>query len=413
LTPEAFGGLFRDTMKTMNTALLRKTYEEYSQEEYQTLLLGIVDEVQRLLSVSVPRFQIKHRVKDFEGYLHKLTKVEAGGHRPEHIEDMLGIRIICPFLDDLDEVERVMTNHFAIRGVDRKRQSQSVREFGYDATHFVMDIRGQGVAHPLPHVAPVCEVQLRTILQDAWAEVEHELIYKSDWPIPTYRIRRKLAALNANLALSDIIFQELRDFQREILRKQSKRRALAHEVPGLLSESDIHTDLLGDDVGSRAHDNLEKLIIEALSAHSDELFEKAIHLYSSALEMPGVEPVRSILINHRGMAYLALGNIDDAHADFLASTESDPANHRAWYNLGIALLSLQRLSSAQKAFEICLQLNPFSDDAMVKQIELLLTMGEREKARELLHRLEQAGVDADTVELLKRKMERLDDMDDE
>jgi putative GTP pyrophosphokinase len=38
-------------------------------------------------------------------------------------------------------------------------------------------------------------VQLRTILQDAWAEVEHELIYKSDIKLPNASIRRKLAAL--------------------------------------------------------------------------------------------------------------------------------------------------------------------------------------------------------------------------
>ncbi len=62
----------------------------------------------------------------------------------------------------------------------------------------------------------VCEIQLRTILQDAWAEVEHELVYKSDISLPNQSIRRKLASLNATLTLSDLIFQEIRDYQKEI-----------------------------------------------------------------------------------------------------------------------------------------------------------------------------------------------------
>jgi putative GTP pyrophosphokinase len=56
---------------------------------------------------------------------------------------------------------------------------------------------------------PVCEVQVRTILQDAWAEVEHELVYKAEFTPFDEPMKRKLAALNANLTLSDMLFQEI------------------------------------------------------------------------------------------------------------------------------------------------------------------------------------------------------------
>ena len=60
-------------------------------------------------------------------------------------------------------------------------------------------------------------------MQDAWAEVEHELVYKSDITLPNQSIRRKLASLNATLTLSDLIFQEIRDYQKEIRRHGRNR----------------------------------------------------------------------------------------------------------------------------------------------------------------------------------------------
>jgi len=71
---------------------------------------------------------------------------------------------------------------------------------------------------------PPCEIQVRTILQDAWAEVEHELIYKSKFLPFDQPLKRKMAALNANLTLSDIIFQEIREYQRQLNQELEKRR---------------------------------------------------------------------------------------------------------------------------------------------------------------------------------------------
>ena len=69
------------------------------------------------------------------------------------------------------------------------------------------------------------EVQLRTILQEAWAEVEHELVYKAEFTPFDEPMKRKLAALNANLSLSDIIFQEILDYQRRLTSELERRRS--------------------------------------------------------------------------------------------------------------------------------------------------------------------------------------------
>ncbi|MEN8686853.1 MAG: (p)ppGpp synthetase, partial [Desulfuromonadales bacterium] len=169
---------------------------------------------------------IKFRVKSFEAYFDKLRKQNRanGSHRIVTINDFFGLRIVCPFLEDVETVSSLIVNNFDLLETESKASQHSFREFGYDSVHHTIRIATQQRGRLLPGVKRVCEIQLRTILQDAWAEVEHELVYKSDISLPNQSIRRKLASLNATLTLSDLIFQEIRDYQKEIRRHGRKRR---------------------------------------------------------------------------------------------------------------------------------------------------------------------------------------------
>ena len=89
----------------------------------------------------------------------------------------------------------------------------------------------------------VCEIQIRTILQDAWAEVEHELVYKSEFSPFDLPLRRKLASTNASLSLADIIFQEIRDYQTKLQREVDERRASFYEQADIITDS-TNKDLL-------------------------------------------------------------------------------------------------------------------------------------------------------------------------
>ena len=393
-------------MREFDSAALRRQFIRHSRAEYESVLLSVVEEIRALLVSTNLRFQIKHRVKDFEEYLKKLRIGLDGAPSVERIEDLMGVRIVCPFLEDLDEVEQLLASNFDLTEVDKKHQNRSFREFGYDSTHLLLALRGKEVAHPLPYVPVVCEIQLRTILQDAWAEVEHELIYKSEWPIPTFQIRRKLAALNANLSLGDIIFQELREFQRDMLRKQSKRRSLTNDSVDALSESEIHARLFEGDENRNTRGNLEKVIINALSAHAEESFQVAADLYTRALSMPGVESVRSILLNHRGMAYLSLGDVEASHAEFLAAIEADPSNFRAFYNLGSVLKSLRNSLGALEAFDACIRLNPAFVEARVKLIYLLIDLNRLDEVDAALVELKQYGADSPEISVLEEAVAR-------
>ncbi len=115
---------------------------------------------------------------------------------------------------------------FLVEEVDVKGADYPYHMFGYESVHFLVRIPDNCLHGSLNgnNNSSVCEVQVRTILQEAWAEVEHEIIYKSDFSPLDEPLKRKLAALNANLTLSDITFQEIRDYQKDLHKALKLRR---------------------------------------------------------------------------------------------------------------------------------------------------------------------------------------------
>ncbi|MBN2331510.1 MAG: tetratricopeptide repeat protein [Deltaproteobacteria bacterium] len=389
-------------MSSFDARKLQDLYNSFAQAEYQTLLMKLAADLSEQLNPLPLKYQIKARVKDFSSYFKKISTKSTAD--TAGITDFLGMRIICPFLDDLTVVEKTLLEHFPIREVDHKGERQSFREFGYDSIHLLLDLQGQTVPHPLPMVDGVCEIQLRTLLQDAWAEVEHDLIYKSDWSIPTDQIRRKLAALNANLTLSDIIFQELRDFQKEIVLKQDKRRSIQNARTGILSSHELRQQLGSEPQGDDDKVDLGKIILKALTAHAEEDFSRAIRLYSRALKLPAEIHIRSILLNHRGMAYFALGENNAAKADFRSAKELDEGNFRAWYNLGLAHKVLQEFDRAIEAFAKSSELHPGFFESAEQRIRLLMDLGLHSEARNVFGILQKHHPDAPEVRLLQKEI---------
>ena len=204
---------------------------------FDEALLQMVRTVRTLLEKHGYSPTIKFRVKRFETYYEKLNLLQQGKRigKSDVVSDILALRIVCPFLEDLEAVEQVLKGALPVEELERKGAQHSFREFGYDSVHMLVTPDPDPFTESLPLVKKVCEVQLRTILQDAWAEVEHELIYKSDISLPNESIKRKMASLNATLTLSDLIFQEIRDYQKEIRERDRKRRSSIENISNGIS----------------------------------------------------------------------------------------------------------------------------------------------------------------------------------
>ena len=307
---------------------------------------------------------IKCRVKGFDAYCDKLRKQNAAKtkRRLAPISDFFGLRIVCPFLEDIDTVSNLIATHFEVLERENKAGQHSFREFGYDSVHLAIRLETQQAERLPPGVRKICEIQLRTTLQEAWAEVEHELVYKSDISLPNQSIRRKLASLNATLTLSDLIFQEIRDYQKEIRQHGRKRRAIVEcKAQGQDSIAISHPTTPPARSGpapSSTANHLEKTMLRALEAHSNHDLENAIALYGQLLGMKLDRKMRGLVYNHRGMAYFAMGSNQRALKDFSSAISYDPGSDRSYANRGLCYRVLKKHKRALLDFNQALKINP-------------------------------------------------------
>lgn len=342
-----------------------KNIYEKQLSAHKTNLQKLAQDIRLILEQQGLTPAIKYRVKNFDMYFDKLRKLntENGSQRMSTINDFFGLRIVCPFLEDIETVSSLLSSHFELLETERKASQHSFREFGYDSVHLSIRLETSQTGRLLPGVKRVCEIQLRTILQDAWAEVEHELVYKSDISLPNQSIRRKLASLNATLTLSDLIFQEIRDYQKEIRKHGHKRRAISESNnlgPDSIAISHPIAPATPTRIGpvpSTMASHLEKIMLRALEAHSNHDLETAIALYGQLLGMQLDPKVRGLVYNHRGMAYFAMGSHQRALKDFSNAIKYDPDNDRGFSNRGLCYRVMKKYDRALRDFEQALNLN--------------------------------------------------------
>ena len=140
--------------------------------------------------------------------------MELGDERLEDITDISGVRVITYFPDTVDQVASLIEREFegsSRRSVD-KRAALDPDRFGYLSLHHV--IRRKTDRAQLGEYKRFAEysleVQTRSILQHAWAEIEHDLGYKSGSDVPR-ELRRRFARLAGLLETADEEFTRIRD----------------------------------------------------------------------------------------------------------------------------------------------------------------------------------------------------------
>jgi len=318
---------------------------------------------------SIPTY--KARVKNFNSYYRKLlrncTTNDFSRDELPVITDILGIRIICSFLQDLTLVEQSLQSCFSVYEVERKGADRTFREFGYESTHILLAIPDDLKQDLVLPEGLIFEIQVRTILQDAWAEVEHELVYKSEFSPFDLPLKRKLASINASLSLADIIFQEIRDYQNKLNRELDKRRGSFYKQADIETEfGDRHANTVIESSApletgplSYVQGTIDDMILDAIEAHNNGKLDRAVLIYSCIIDAKPNNVILSVIYKHRGMAYFAQSKYEEALADFIASADAKPDNFRAYYYIGIVLSVMGKETEALEQFSRSLSLNPF------------------------------------------------------
>ena len=137
--------------------------------------------------------EIYWRVKEKDSLEIKI--IEKNYKNIEDITDIVWLRVITYFQEDIDIIHKKISENYNISFYDSiDKRLSNPREFGYKSLHLIIKYK-----------STLIEIQIRTILQHAWAEIEHWIWYKSEFWIP-YKIRRSFSRISSMLETCDIEF---------------------------------------------------------------------------------------------------------------------------------------------------------------------------------------------------------------
>ncbi|MDR1506010.1 MAG: (p)ppGpp synthetase [Treponema sp.] len=353
---------------------IRKQYDACS-DSRRLVTRDLIDELENALIRLPSHPAVRGRPKDFDSFYRKYLKLLKDQEEPL-ITDLIGLRVICPFLEDLRLVEKTLRERFLVFEVDKKGAHFSFKEFGYESVHLLVEIPPEIIRQRGNPGCTVAEVQVRTILQDAWAEVEHELVYKAEFTPFDDPLKRKLAAVNASLSLADSIFQEIRTYQKQLngelgRRRDSFYRKIEEETDALLFEG---TEKAGEETAPYKPADIEnatidELLLNALYAHNKSQFADAIRFYSRILDLKPDNSIISLIYKHRGMANFAYSNYDAAMEDFTRALEYDGDSYKAAYYRGVVKSVLRQYAGAIEDFSLSLSINPYQNFTLYRRAQ--------------------------------------------
>jgi putative GTP pyrophosphokinase len=179
-------------------------------------LKALVEEI--LENADIKYHVVESRTKSIESFRDKITRVTKQYSQPlDQITDLTGIRIIVYYLEDVDAVCRLIEEEFRLDDESSVDKSLLLKpnEFGYRSVHYIVSLPSnrKDLLEWRPFATVRAEIQVRTVLQHAWASISHTLDYKHEEDVPS-PLRRKLFRLAGLLELSDEEFSGLRESER-------------------------------------------------------------------------------------------------------------------------------------------------------------------------------------------------------
>ncbi len=201
---------------------------------------------------------IEYRVKAEDSLAGKL-ELKGGKYKSlADITDIIGLRVITFYTDDVDKVASAVERLFTVdwdNSVD-KRKIHEIDSFGYLSLHYICSKEG------FPYRF---EIQMRTVLQHAWANMNHDTGYKSGVEIPKVYLRN-LSRLAGMLELVDeqfsLIRSELTDYRRRV-------RALV--ASGNLDDAPLDGDTFRSFLDLKPFDALNKRIASVNQAEIQDV----------------------------------------------------------------------------------------------------------------------------------------------
>lgn len=158
----------------------------------------------------LPYHSITCRVKDRDSFLAKFER--KGYSQIEEITDVAGVRIIAHTTSDELAISELIRREFKYDNSQSGDKADGLKDdqVGYLSIHFIAELNAtrSRLGEYSAYKGLKCEIQVRTLLQHAWAEIEHDRNYKFGGVLPK-DIRRRFYLVAGALELMDAEFERL------------------------------------------------------------------------------------------------------------------------------------------------------------------------------------------------------------
>ncbi len=212
-------------MATLDFEKEKTNFRDYYSEnqrlffDAETFIRSLVGSLLLSSAVITPP-SIVGRVKDREEAIKKFVRKYQSDFEAaktpyeikDFITDLIGVRVICLYEDEVEKIASILTKNFDVLEVtDKIKALESTEaEFGYKGLH--LDLKINDKRRSLPEYERFSslrfEIQIRTIVQDAWSVLDHKIKYKRSIPA---RLKRRINALAAQFETVDHEFLAIKN----------------------------------------------------------------------------------------------------------------------------------------------------------------------------------------------------------
>lgn len=176
-------------LSTIPKELLPLAQEAQNFLEVRNIYQAAIKEISTKLEILDDEFQVNHdynpihhmesRVKSVNSMLEKIIRrgLDNEERAFSKITDIAGIRVICKYTSDIYRISEMLLNQSDIQLVTKMDYIKKPKESGYRSLHLIVKVP-VFLSNRVEEV-PV-EIQIRSVVMDTWASLEHELRYKND-----------------------------------------------------------------------------------------------------------------------------------------------------------------------------------------------------------------------------------------
>lgn len=171
----------------------------------------LVNEI--LSSAKIKGASVSFRTKNLDSIIDKIDRKTYNDL--EEVTDISGVRIVCLFNDQVKKISELIKKNFEVdpNNYENKIDHLEVDKFGYLSVHYVVKLKNSRarLSEFRSFKDYVLEIQVRSMLQHVWAEIEHDLGYKSNIEVPR-EARRRFFRLAGLLEIADDEFVNLKEY---------------------------------------------------------------------------------------------------------------------------------------------------------------------------------------------------------